>query len=140
MSGAAAGNDHSVFFTEACGEMGAAAGDDFTVVFTEAGELFTCGCGRNGQLGHGGDNNGADSDEFVLRLVEGELAGKKVAGAAAGDVINLTLVAGLTVGMAFFAVVIMVTICCFFALIGSIYSLSRISSIASEAFLRSLNF
>jgi len=56
----------------------AAAGNNHTAVWTEEGELFTFGNGTHGQLGHGGTQN-----EAVPRLVEA-LAGKKVAGAAAG--------------------------------------------------------
>jgi regulator of chromosome condensation len=48
-----------------------------TMVCTEAGELYSFG---SGWLGHGGN----DDDEPVPRLVEA-LAGKKVAGAAAGS-------------------------------------------------------
>ena len=60
--------------------VGGAGGEAHSVVFTEGGKLFTFGKGRNGRLGHGGDD-----DELVPRLVQGELAGKKVVGAAAGD-------------------------------------------------------
>jgi len=58
--------------------IGAAAGTCHTAAWTEAGDLFTFGYGRHGQLGHGGIEN-----ELVPRLVEA-LAGKKVVGAAAG--------------------------------------------------------
>ena len=59
--------------------VGGAGGDRHSVVFTEAGELFTFGRGGYGKLGHGGDDH-----ESVPRLVQGELAEKKVAGVAAG--------------------------------------------------------
>ena len=61
--------------------VGAAAGDDFTLLITEAGELYTCGYGGWGQTGHGANNHAIG----VPRLVQGELTGKKVVGAAAGD-------------------------------------------------------
>ena len=48
------------------------------IAFTQNGDVYTCGKGTSGQLGHG-----VDSDELVPRLVEG-LAGKKVVGASAG--------------------------------------------------------
>jgi alpha-tubulin suppressor-like RCC1 family protein len=56
----------------------ATSGTDNAAVWTEAGELFTFGCGRDGMLGHGGEES-----EHVPRLVEA-LVGKKVIGAAAG--------------------------------------------------------
>ena len=59
--------------------IGGAGGLQHSVVFTEAGELFTFGWGQYWKLGHGGDD-----DEWVPRLVQGEWAGKKVAGVAAG--------------------------------------------------------
>jgi len=59
--------------------IGAAAGQFQTVVWTDAGELFTCGQGGKGVLGHGGEDN-----ELLPRLVEA-LVGKKVIGAAAGS-------------------------------------------------------
>ena len=59
--------------------VGGAGGNSHSVVFTEAGELFTFGEGEFGKLGHGSNDN-----ELVPRLVQGELAGKKVAGVAAG--------------------------------------------------------
>ena len=55
--------------------VGAAAGYNHTAVWTEAGELFTCGCGGAGKLGHGGEDN-----ERVPKLVEA-LAGIEVASA-----------------------------------------------------------
>ena len=47
--------------------MGAAAGGAHTVAWT-AGEVYTFGSGRHGNLGHGGTGN-----ETVPRLVGGEL-------------------------------------------------------------------
>ena len=58
--------------------VGVSAGSQHTAVWTDAEELFTFGEGGGGRLGHGGE-----ADELVPRLV-GELAGKKVIGAAAG--------------------------------------------------------
>jgi len=55
--------------------VGAAAGSNHMAVWTEAGELFTCGCGGAGKLGHGGEDN-----ERVPKLVEA-LAGIEVASA-----------------------------------------------------------
>ena len=43
----------------------AVAGWSHTVVLTSDGEVYTCGLGINGQLGHGDDN-----DEFTLKRVE----------------------------------------------------------------------
>ena len=45
--------------------IGAASGRDHTAVWTEAGESFTFGIGRFGQLGHNMQQNG-----LVPRLVE----------------------------------------------------------------------
>jgi len=45
--------------------VGAAAGNTHTVVWTETGELFTFGYGNTGKLGHGGEGL-----ELVPRLVE----------------------------------------------------------------------
>jgi len=59
--------------------VGASAGDCHTVAWTEEGELFTCGNGDCGQLGHGELNH-----ELVPRLVD-TLVGKKVVSAAAAD-------------------------------------------------------
>lgn len=59
--------------------VGASAGMYHTVVWTEEGEVYTCGYGRYGALGHGGAE-----DELVPRLVMA-LTGMKVAGAAAGS-------------------------------------------------------
>ena len=55
-------------------------GGSHTLVWTDAGELFTFGAGSGGRIGHG-----RDDFELVPRLVQGELAGKKVAGVAAGE-------------------------------------------------------
>ena len=57
--------------------VGASAGKETTAVWTEEGELLTCGNGKRGMLGHGGQTN-----ELVPRLVEA-LVGKKVVGASA---------------------------------------------------------
>merc|ERR1712216_1043439 len=55
-----------------------AAGVLHMVACTARG-VFTWGENWNGQLGHGGEDH-----EWVPRLVQGELAGKKVVGVAAG--------------------------------------------------------
>jgi alpha-tubulin suppressor-like RCC1 family protein len=64
---------------------GAAIGEYHTAVWTDVGELFTfgfvmIGFGSDGQLGHGG----TQTELLVPRLVEA-LAGKKVIGAAVGE-------------------------------------------------------
>jgi alpha-tubulin suppressor-like RCC1 family protein len=56
-----------------------AAGTLTTAAVTEAGELYTWGSSRFGELGHGEENTRV----FLPRLVAG-LAGKRVAGLAAG--------------------------------------------------------
>ena len=58
--------------------VGAAAGTCHTAVWTEEGELFTFGHGRDGRLGHGGQNT-----EYAPRLVQA-MAGKTVIGGSAG--------------------------------------------------------
>jgi len=58
--------------------IGASAGENHTAAWTDSRELFTFGRGGNGQLGHGGEQQGR-----VPRLVEA-LVGKKVIGASAG--------------------------------------------------------
>jgi RCC1 and BTB domain-containing protein len=58
--------------------VGASAGQYHSVVWTEGGEVYSCGDGGDGQLGHG-----RQGMELVPRVLEA-LSGKKVVGAAAG--------------------------------------------------------
>lgn len=64
-----------------------AAGANHTLAISEAGQLWSCGRGRHGQLGHGHLH-----DEGVLRLVEA-LAGELVVSAAAGRAHSVALAA-----------------------------------------------
>ncbi|KAL6768970.1 hypothetical protein ACKKBF_B16950 [Auxenochlorella protothecoides x Auxenochlorella symbiontica] len=64
-----------------------AAGANHTLAISEAGQLWSCGRGRHGQLGHG-----AFHDEGVLTLVEAT-RGERVVSAAAGRAHSLALAA-----------------------------------------------
>ncbi|GMH39002.1 hypothetical protein BSKO_06900 [Bryopsis sp. KO-2023] len=65
-----------------------AAGSNHTLVITETGELWTCGRGRRGQLGHG---NFIDS--FRLSRVDALKGGLRIVSAAAGTSHSLALAA-----------------------------------------------
>ena len=60
--------------------VGVATGSAYTVVMTDEGKVYSFGRGKRGRLGHGGND-----DEFVPRLIEGVLVGKRVVGVAAGN-------------------------------------------------------
>jgi len=60
--------------------VGVAAGGAHTVVWTDEGKAYSFGNGRDGRLGHGGEE-----DEYVPRLIEGVLVGKRVVGVSAGS-------------------------------------------------------
>ena len=51
-----------------------------TVVWTDQGKAYSFGCGELGRLGHDSD----DEDEWMPKLIEGVLVGKRVVGVAAG--------------------------------------------------------
>ncbi|KAI8120902.1 putative E3 ubiquitin-protein ligase HERC4 [Lucilia cuprina] len=63
-----------------------ACGDEFSVFLTNDGGVFTCGSGRYGQLGHGGNSN-----EVLPRMVV-ELMGSTVTQIACGTKHTLALV------------------------------------------------
>jgi len=60
--------------------VGVATGMYHTVVWMDEGKAYSFGCGQDGKLGHGGEQ-----DEHVPRLIEGVLVGKRVVGVAAGS-------------------------------------------------------
>ena len=59
--------------------MAAAAGNKHSAVITDAGEVFTWGCNREGQLGYGTSNSASN---HIPRAVE-YLKGKKFSGVSA---------------------------------------------------------